>query len=160
MRRSEEKAERVREEMEGAAADVHRSVEKADHFRIQIDGQGLRMGTEKQFDAGVEKTTLYDRDGVKVVHRKEKKNPAFALFWVVYSTFFLSLWAATPGAKILKLKVVRADGGPIDWKLGLARSLFTIISATVVLLGFLWAFWEKERRGWHDLIAGTKVVRA
>lgn len=158
VKRIRSKRKRIKKRVLKVAEAANRSSENAENIRIQIDGQGIRIGTEDQLDEGVQKTVLYNKGGVRVVHKKEKKNPAFALFWVVYSTFFLSLWAATPGAKILKLKVVKIDGGPIDWRLGLVRSLFTIISASVVLLGFLWAFWEKDRRGWHDLLAGTKVV--
>lgn len=156
--RGRKKQENLQRKILKVSQDVDRKTRKAENIRIQIDGQGIRIGTESQLDKDAEKTVLYDQGGTRIVHEKEKKNPAFALFWVVYSTFFLSLWAATPGAKILKLKVVKIDGGPIDWRLGLVRSLFTVVSASVVLLGFIWGFWEKDRRGWHDLIAGTKVV--
>ena len=28
------------------------------------------------------------------------------------------------------------------------------------VLGFLWAIWEKDKRTWHDLMVGTRVVSA
>ena len=33
-----------------------------------------------------------------------------------------------------------------------------IISAMVILLGFVWILIDKKRQGWHDKIAGTYVV--
>jgi uncharacterized RDD family membrane protein YckC len=27
------------------------------------------------------------------------------------------------------------------------------------LLGLLWMFWNKRRQGWHDLFAGSVVIR-
>ena len=42
----------------------------------------------------------------------------------------------------------------------LVRSIFTLISGSVAMLGFIWAFFEADGRGWHDLIAGTVVTPA
>jgi class 3 adenylate cyclase len=91
---------------------------------------------------------------------KERRKPAFAVLWLVYSTFFLILWSATPGKKILKLKVAAMDGRALDWKAAFVRTLFTFVSASALFLGYLWALWERDRRTWHDLIAGTRVTRA
>lgn len=40
------------------------------------------------------------------------------------------------------------------------RAVFSLISGYALFLGYLWALWEPQRRTWHDLIAGTKVVPA
>lgn len=104
--------------------------------------------------------TLYSQDGLRVEKVTKKRDRVFPLVWIIYSTFFLSLWSATPGKKVLGLRVVRMDdGGGLDWKLGLVRSLFMLISAAPMMLGFVWALFEKDGRAWHDLIAGTRVVR-
>jgi len=85
---------------------------------------------------------------------------SFSLFWFVYSSFFLSVWGATPGKRLLGIRIVRSDGGPLDWKLSLIRSLFSLVSADFAMLGYLWGFFSKDRRTWHDRIAGTRAIRA
>ena len=34
------------------------------------------------------------------------------------------------------------------------------ISAIVFYIGYIWIFIDKRKRGWHDLIAGTVVIKA
>lgn len=38
------------------------------------------------------------------------------------------------------------------------RYLARLVSALPIGLGFLWCLWDRERRTWHDLITGTRVV--
>jgi len=119
--------------------------------------RSVRVGAGDGSGDGEE--TLYKADGLEVKKITKKKNKAFPVLWVLYSTFFLAFWSATPGKKIMRLKVVPASGGAaLDWKLALARSLLTLISAAPCFLGFFWAFFDKDRKTWHDLIAGTQVV--
>lgn len=83
----------------------------------------------------------------------------FSLFWFVYSTFFLTAWAATPGKRLLGIKIVRSDAQPLDWKTALIRSLFSLVSGNLGLLGYLWGLFG-SRRTWHDRIAATDAVSA
>ncbi|MFA5139810.1 MAG: RDD family protein [Elusimicrobiota bacterium] len=109
----------------------------------------------------IDEEILQKSDDMEVGKRTRKaKSPVFAFLWLAYSTFFLVLWSATPGKKILKLRVVTLDGRALDWKIALVRTLFTFVSFAIAALGYLWALWEKDRRTWHDLIAGTRVVQA
>lgn len=117
--------------------------------------KGRRLEVDAEDDDDAE--TLYEKDGVKVSRESRKKNIAFPVFWLAYSTLFLGLWKATPGKRICKLTVVRMNGLSIDWKDAFIRSLFSLISFIPPFIGFLWAAWEKDRRGWHDLLAGTRV---
>ena len=34
-----------------------------------------------------------------------------------------------------------------------------LVSTVVILLGFFWIGWDRHKRGWHDHISGTYVVR-
>ncbi|MBI5242539.1 MAG: RDD family protein [Elusimicrobia bacterium] len=117
--------------------------------------EGRRLAVDVGDDEDSE--TLYEDKGVRVSRGSKKKNVAFPVFWLAYSTLFLGLWKATPGKRICKLTVVRMNGLAIDWKDAFIRSLFSLISFIPPFVGFLWAVWEKDRRGWHDLLAGTRV---
>lgn len=81
------------------------------------------------------------------------------LFWLymVGSTRRGQTW----GKKALRIKVTDADGGPPGWGRAVLReTVGRMISGLVFCLGYLWMLWDPERRCWHDMIAGTRVVRA
>lgn len=94
------------------------------------------------------------------IRTTETKGTLFPFVWLVYCTMFLGVLGATPGMKVLGLQLVQLpNGARVDWKHAFLRSVFSLVSGAVCLLGFLWAAWEPERRTWHDLVAGTRVVR-
>ena len=47
----------------------------------------------------------------------------------------------------------------MDWVTAVVRALACFLSLIVIGLGFLWIAFDPEKRGWHDKIAGTVVVR-
>jgi uncharacterized RDD family membrane protein YckC len=84
------------------------------------------------------------------------------VFFIVALAYFAGLWAwkgTTLGGIVLKLQVVRHDGGPLTFLVALVRGLAAAFSAVVFFLGFFWIGWDREKQGWHDKIAGTIVVR-
>ncbi len=97
---------------------------------------------------------------VEVVRRK-RRAPLKLILWILYCTIFLRWWGATPGKMILHIKVVDAAGRAVlKTRQAFFRSFFSIISAIPLCLGYLWASWEKDTRTWHDIIAGTRVLKS
>ena len=89
---------------------------------------------------------------------------AFALAGIViaflYLPFFWAGWGQTPGMRLFRLHVVRdADGSRFGWKVAFLRLLGLYVASSVFYLGFVWIFFDKRRRGWQDLIAGTVVIK-
>ncbi len=83
------------------------------------------------------------------------------LIFVFYSLFAdSSKFQGTFGKKIMGLKVVNEDGSKISIQTSAIRNLFKIISFLALYIGFIWIFFNKKRKGWHDIIAKTKVVKA
>lgn len=83
-------------------------------------------------------------------------------FPLVLLVYFVGMWTwkgTTIGKIVLGLKIVRIDGGDINFAVALVRSLSSFFSAAVVFLGFFWAGWDREKQSWHDKIAGTVVVQ-
>jgi uncharacterized RDD family membrane protein YckC len=79
---------------------------------------------------------------------------------IVYFPWFWARGGQTPGMRAFGLAVVRdADGGPIGWGAALLRLVGMYVSSLVFYLGFIWIFIDKRKRGWHDLIAGTVVIK-
>ena len=86
---------------------------------------------------------------------------AVAVISVGYFPWYWVRGGATPGMRMFGLRVVRdADGGPISTGTAIVRVIGMWVSSAVLYIGFIWVFVDKRRRGWHDLIAGTVVVRA
>jgi uncharacterized RDD family membrane protein YckC len=79
---------------------------------------------------------------------------------LMYFPFFWARGGQTPGMWPFGLRVVRdQDGGRIGWGTALLRMLGMYVASAVFYLGFIWIFVDKRRRGFHDLIAGTVVVK-
>lgn len=65
----------------------------------------------------------------------------------------------TIGKKAMNIRVIDFEtGGPIDTSRALIRTLVRIASGLVCLIGYIWAFFNKENQTWHDLAARTVVV--
>jgi uncharacterized RDD family membrane protein YckC len=85
---------------------------------------------------------------------------AVIILALLYFPFFWARGGQTPGMKLFGLYVVRdSDGGRIGWGAALLRLIGYWVSGAVFYLGFIWIFFDDRRRGWHDLIAGTLVVK-
>jgi uncharacterized RDD family membrane protein YckC len=79
---------------------------------------------------------------------------------ILYFPWFWARGGQTPGMRAFGLAVVRdADGGRIGWGAALLRLVGMYVSSLVFYLGFIWIFIDKRKRGWHDLIAGTVVIK-
>jgi len=82
------------------------------------------------------------------------------LLVLLYFPFFWARGGQTPGMRLFGLRVVRdRDGGRIGWGTALLRILGMYVASAVFYLGFIWILVDKRRRGFHDLIAGTVVVK-
>jgi uncharacterized RDD family membrane protein YckC len=91
------------------------------------------------------------------------------LFYTLYSFIcfmyfakFYEKMGATPGKMLLGLKVVDVETGAYlgFGKTFLREILGKFISAIVFMLGFIIVGFRKDKRGLHDLIAGTQVIRS
>jgi uncharacterized RDD family membrane protein YckC len=83
----------------------------------------------------------------------------FPVVMAVYCAVLWKLRGATIGDIIFGLKVVRADGGTMEWVTVIVRALACFFSAIAAGLGFIWIAFDREKQAWHDKIAGTVVVR-
>ncbi|MGE5305332.1 MAG: RDD family protein [Alphaproteobacteria bacterium] len=88
----------------------------------------------------------------------------FILTWA--SVFLASLYfvvfhggeGRTIGKWLLGLRVV----GPEQSAIGYGRAFFRWVVMVILAplgLGFLWILWSSEKRGWHDYLARTWVIR-
>jgi len=77
----------------------------------------------------------------------------------VYFVVFHGMEGKTIGKWLLGLRVVGAERRVITYRQAFLRSLGTVVSVAPLGLGFLWIIWSREKRGWHDFLARTWVIR-
>lgn len=79
---------------------------------------------------------------------------------LAYVVLFIGLKGQTPGKIALGIQVVDQQGNvPGIGRAALREILGKLVSVIVIFLGCLWIGWDKQKRGWHDYIGGTYVVR-
>lgn len=78
----------------------------------------------------------------------------------LYEAYFLGKNGATPGKMVLGLKVIRPDGRPVTWKTGLGRFFAKLLSGLTLMIGYIMAGWDDEKRALHDRVCDTRVVYA
>jgi uncharacterized RDD family membrane protein YckC len=83
---------------------------------------------------------------------------------VVGAAYFTAFIGAergqTLGQMALGIRVVGLDnGGSIGYTRAFLRWVVSIISGIVLLLGYLWMLWDKEKQCWHDKAANDVVIR-
>jgi uncharacterized RDD family membrane protein YckC len=75
-----------------------------------------------------------------------------------YEVFFLGNYSATPGKMAIGKKVILADGSRLTYGRALARHLSTYISFFTLMIGYIIAAFDDEKRALHDRICDTRVV--
>lgn len=78
---------------------------------------------------------------------------------LLYFTLFVGACGQTPGKMLLGLKIVDADGQAMTYGRAFLRSLCWILSLLLFSVGFLMIALTRDKRGLHDLLAGTRVIR-
>jgi len=81
-----------------------------------------------------------------------------ALTFLYYFVFYVYFDGATPGKKLLGMKLVKADGKPLNFATVFVRFLFSYVSSFCLLLGYIWTIFDAKKQTWQDKVAGTYVV--
>jgi uncharacterized RDD family membrane protein YckC len=76
-----------------------------------------------------------------------------------YESFFMVQYGATPGKMIFKLRVITPDGGGLTWGRAIGRYFAKMLSGIILMIGYIMAGFDSEKRALHDYIAGTRVIR-
>lgn len=80
-------------------------------------------------------------------------------FYLLYNIIFWVWWAATPGKRIMNMRIIDVrSGNKLSWWQALNRAFGYVLSLTPLFLGFIWIGLNKKKRGWHDYFAHTAVI--
>jgi len=79
---------------------------------------------------------------------------------VFYYVFFTGYSGQTPGKMALRLKVVRLDDTQVSYGQAFIReTIGKFISGIVLGIGYLMVALRNDKRGLHDLMADTRVIK-
>ncbi|MCK4833673.1 MAG: RDD family protein [Gammaproteobacteria bacterium] len=88
--------------------------------------------------------------------------PAYVFFMIsicyLYFAWFWVHGGQTLGMKTWRISLQSDDGKNISWKIAAIRFFSAIVSWGIFGLGFLWSFFDKKNRCWHDLSSKTVLV--
>ena len=76
-----------------------------------------------------------------------------------YFTYCFAATGQTIGKWVCGLKVVNARGELLGFRKAFYRWLGYLVSRLFLYAGFIWVAFSREKRGWHDKIAGSYVIR-
>ena len=77
---------------------------------------------------------------------------------VAYGVWMHGKWGQTLGKMALGMKVVRVDGSPLGYGRAFLRWLGSLLSAIILMIGYILAGLRSDKRALHDLIAGSRVT--
>ncbi|MDH3960367.1 MAG: RDD family protein, partial [Desulfuromonadales bacterium] len=79
---------------------------------------------------------------------------------ISYAVFFTGYCGQTPGKMVLRIKVIRTDGSPINYgRAALREVLGKFISSILLGIGYLMVAFDNRKQGLHDKIADTYVIK-
>jgi uncharacterized RDD family membrane protein YckC len=78
--------------------------------------------------------------------------------WIAFYGIFWMRTGQTLGMAAWRLKLIRADGQPLQWSDVLRRLGAGVLSALPAGAGFLWSLVDRNRLTWHDRISRTHPV--
>lgn len=79
--------------------------------------------------------------------------------WLYFAAFESSRWQATPGKKVLGLRVTDLEGKRLSFIRASGRYFGKIISWLLLGLGFVLAGFTEKKQALHDMLASCLVLR-
>ena len=84
---------------------------------------------------------------------------SFVAGWLYFALMESSARGATLGKMALGLRVVTSDGQRLSFLHATGRYFAKILSAIILFIGFIMIAFTERKRGLHDMIAGTLVIK-
>ncbi len=91
------------------------------------------------------------------------KDPAYTaylfLVWFAYLGWCWNRGGMTVGMRAWRVRIEDEQGQKPGWGKAAIRFLASLVSVAPAGLGFLWSLFDSEKRTWHDILSGTRLVR-
>jgi len=83
----------------------------------------------------------------------------FMLLKLIYHTFFIMQYAASPGKMMMKIRVIELHSASFpSFFTAINRALFRGLSEILFYAGFIWGLLDPAAQTWHDKTARTVVI--
>ena len=90
-------------------------------------------------------------------------DPVFTVYLVlVWFSYLCICWrkgGMTVGMRAWRVRLVANDAPSPSWRSCIIRFVVAMLSAAALGLGFLWMFFDSDKRSWHDIASGTGLFR-
>src|SRR5215813_2987139 len=83
----------------------------------------------------------------------------FIGYWLYEALLTSSSWQGTVGKRVLRLKVTDEAGNRISFGRATGRFFGKILSQMILWIGFIMVAFTDRKRGLHDMMAGTLVMK-
>jgi uncharacterized RDD family membrane protein YckC len=84
---------------------------------------------------------------------------SLVISWLYFALLESSERGATVGKMAMGLRVVTSDGRRLSFMNATGRYFAKILSAIILFIGFIMVAFTDKKRGLHDMIAGTLVIK-
>ncbi len=124
-------------------------------------GQSLAQAEGDLADTRAELDEALQRPGLVAWFTSRIDSLGFGFGWWTLYFAILMPWmkGQTPGKRAMGVRVVRLDGQPVTWWHAFERAGGYAAGLATGTLGFLQIYWDANRQGIHDKVAGTVVIR-
>jgi uncharacterized RDD family membrane protein YckC len=82
------------------------------------------------------------------------------LAWLYFALQESSEAGATLGKRALGLRVLRGDGARLSFGRATGRFFAKILSAVILMIGYIMAGFTDRKRALHDMVADTVVIKS
>lgn len=84
---------------------------------------------------------------------------AYPVFYAILTSLMVSTFGGTFGKLLTGTAIVNSNGQNLSfWKAVWRNLIGYTVSGIVLWAGFVWILFDKDRQGWHDMMADSYVV--
>lgn len=102
------------------------------------------------------------RGEVDVAHQPPLYHAVLQLVLLVLTALYFAVsWSRggqTIGMRAWRVRLVDAQGGSPGWRRALLRFVLATLSLLAAGAGFIYCLFDADRRAWHDVMLGTRVL--
>jgi len=142
-----------------AAAELARAMEVAADTIAELERE-LERAEDDVADLRSQRAEDEEGGGLTRWFSDRIDSVGFGLGWWTMYFAILMPWmhGQTPGKRALGIRVVRLDGNPVTWWHAFERAGGYAAGLATGTLGFAQIYWDPNRQGIHDKVAGTVVI--
>lgn len=85
---------------------------------------------------------------------------SFVLWSIGYFVTFWSTTGQTPGSRMMRFRILPAEGGTLKPRRAVLRCIGLVLAALPLFAGYLMILFDARRRGFQDRLARTVVIEA